>query len=259
VSERRPTYRVLHQDDTLVVVDKAPGVLVVQHPGTSERCLLDDLRRDGLPVAPVHRLDKETSGVLVLCLDKAARKALETAFRKREVAKTYLALVAGVPASRSATIDVPILDTGKGAQVDPRGGRAVSRYEVLETYEGRASLVRVTMETGRHNQVRVHMAHIGHPLLGDAKFGRRRQQPGEGARRPRRALLHAESLALDHPQSGERLRVVCPPPADLMACREAWGGGEDPVPPPRPAPARSQPQGGRGERGKRGRRGPRRS
>jgi 23S rRNA pseudouridine1911/1915/1917 synthase len=259
VSERRPTYRVLHRDDTLVVVDKAAGVLVVQHPGTSERCLLDDLRRDGLPVAPVHRIDKETSGVLVLCLDKAARKALETAFRKREVAKTYLALVAGVPANRSATIDVPILDTGKGAQVDARGGRAVSRYEVLETYEGRASLVRVTMETGRHNQVRVHMAHIGHPLLGDAKFGRRRQQPGEGDRRPRRALLHAESLALDHPLSGERLRVVCPPPADLMACREAWGGSRDPVLPPRPAAARSQPERGQGTPRKRGRGGPRRS
>lgn len=219
---RRPTYRVLHADDTLMVVDKAPGVLVVQHPGTQQRCLLDDLRRDGHKVAPVHRLDQETSGVLLLCLDPAWRKDLEDLFRQREVEKTYLALVSGQPASRKATIDLPILDTGKGARVDRRGRPAVSRYEVLESFRGQTSLVRVTMETGRHNQVRVHMAHIGHPLLGDRKFARRREEPGPAASRPRRSLLHAESLALTHPATGRRLRLRCDPPADFQACLEAW-------------------------------------
>ncbi|RKY21350.1 MAG: hypothetical protein DRQ55_04665 [Planctomycetota bacterium] len=221
-SPRPPSYRVLHRDDTLVIVDKAPGVLVVQHPGTTRRCLLDDLRRDGLPVAPVHRLDQETSGVLLLCLDKTHRKALEDAFRRRDVVKSYLALVAGVPSAPRATIDVPILDTGKGARVARHGARAVSRYEVLERFNGRAALVRVQMETGRHNQVRVHLAHIGHPLLGDTKFGRRKALPGTGEQRPRRALLHAESLSLPHPASGARLKVSCPPPADFEACRQAW-------------------------------------
>lgn len=218
----RPTYRVLHRDAALVVVDKAPGVLTTSHPGSAERCLLDDLRRDGLAVAPVHRLDRDTSGVLLLCLDPGHRAALEEAFRQRQVAKTYLALVAGRPGAARATIDVPILDAGKEARVDRRGSPAVSRYVTLETFGSRAALLRVTMETGRHNQVRVHLAHIGHPLLGDRKYGRGRELPGTGAQRPRRCLLHAESLALPHPATGQRLAVDCPPPADFQACLGAW-------------------------------------
>lgn len=216
------TYRLLHRDATLVVVDKCAGVLVVQHPGTKERCLLDDLRRDGLAVAPIHRLDKETSGVLLFCLDLERRADLEQAFRQRDVKKTYLALVAGRPQSNRATIDLPILDTGKGALVDRRGKRAVSRYEVVESFGHHATLLRVSMETGRHNQVRVHLAHIGHALLGDRKFGRRKDEPGRGPQVPGRTLLHAESLSLPHPVGGRTLKVSCPPPADFAECLAAW-------------------------------------
>lgn len=220
-----PTYTVLHRDQTLVVVDKAPGVLTVGRPGSRERCLLDDLRRDRMPVAPVHRLDRDTSGVLLLCLDKQRRAELEALFRERKVDKRYLAIVTGVPHTRQATIDIPILDTGARAHVDRRGKRAVSRYEVLETLPGRpggAALLRITMETGRHHQVRVHMAHIGHPLLGDTIY---QAKPREARRQAPRAMLHARSIAFRHPATGKRLAVETEPPQDFMACLDGLRKG----------------------------------
>ncbi|MHC4845316.1 MAG: RluA family pseudouridine synthase [Planctomycetota bacterium] len=218
------TYTLLHRDDTLAVVDKAPGVLTVGRPGSRERCLLDDLRRDGIPVAPVHRLDRDTSGVLLLCLDKSRRAELEALFRERKVDKSYLAIVAGVPQSREAVIEVPITDTGARAKVDRRGRRAVSRYEVLETFSGRpgsAALVRVVTETGRHHQVRVHMAYLGHPLLGDTVYARK---PGEARKQAPRAMLHADSLAFRHPVTGKRLTIEAEPPEDFAACIAALRG-----------------------------------
>jgi RluA family pseudouridine synthase len=234
--DKSPTYTVLHADETLLVVDKAAGVLTVGHAGRPERCLLDDLRRDGHKVLPVHRLDRDTSGVLLLGLDPDQREALEQAFRKRQVLKEYLALVHGVPTAKRATIDVPILDQGATARVDRRGRRAVSRYVVERRFGSHASLLRVTLETGRHNQVRLHCAHIGHPLLGDRKYGLRPRgggKPGtprrEDARRDgplpdvRRVLLHAERLALSHPVSGRTLDVRAPLPPDFVAALDALG------------------------------------
>lgn len=220
-----PSYTVLHRDETLVLVDKAPGILTVPAPGSRQRCLLDDLRRDGLAVAPVHRLDKETSGALLLCLDKARRGALEELFRSRTVTKEYLALVHGRPASPQGTLDLPILDKGKTAVVDRRGRPARTRYEVVERLGG-VSLVRLVPTTGRHNQIRVHMAWIGHPLVGDRKFGQRPRggggQPGPPGRAARRTLLHASRLAFRHPATGRPLDVTCDPPEDFQAVLEAW-------------------------------------
>ncbi|MGQ0553512.1 MAG: RluA family pseudouridine synthase [Planctomycetota bacterium] len=219
-----PTYQILHRDPTLVVVDKAAGVLTVPPPGRAVRCLLDDLRRDGLKVAPVHRLDQQTSGALLLCLDPAQRAALEEAFHEHRVLKEYLALVHGVPNPRRATIDVPILDAGATAAVDRRGRRALSHYETLQAFTGtagRAALLRVRIETGRHNQIRVHLAHIGHPLVGDDKYGRRGQ-----ARAAARCLLHAERLALAHPVTGQPLDVRAPRPQDLEEALARWGATE---------------------------------
>jgi len=223
----RPTYAILHRDDTLLVVDKASGVLTVAAPGSRERCLLDDLRADGFKVAPVHRLDRDTSGVLLLCLDPARRAELEQAFRQHAVRKEYLALVHGVPPERRATIDVPIRDLGATARVERGGGRAVTHYEVLRKLPGRgaggtASLLRLTPESGRHNQVRVHMAHIGHPLLGDDKYGRRPRGPQ--AFRPARCLLHAELLALRHPATGRPLELRAPLPEDMQAALAELAG-----------------------------------
>jgi 23S rRNA pseudouridine1911/1915/1917 synthase len=214
-----PTYTILHADPTLLVVDKAAGVLTVGHAGSRERCLLDDLRRDGHSVLPVHRLDRETSGVLLLALDPGQREALEQAFRRREVVKEYLALVHGVPQAARAAIDVPILDQGATARVDRRGRRALSRYVVEERFGTAAALLRVTLETGRHNQIRLHCAHIGHPLLGDRKYGLRpRAARGSTALpRPPRVMLHAEHLVLRHPATGDALDVRAPLPEDYRA------------------------------------------
>ena len=217
-----PTYRILHRDGTLLVVDKAPGVLTVGRPGSRERCLLDDLRRDGHKVAPVHRLDRDTSGVLLLALDPAHRPALERAFRERLVRKEYLALVEGVPPARRASIDLPIADEGKSARVDRAGRPAVTRYEVIESFAGRASLVLAQPATGRHNQIRVHFAHIGHPLLGDRKYGSRRGGAG-------RVLLHAARLAFRHPLTGKELDVRAPPPDDFARACETLRGGTWPA------------------------------
>ncbi len=226
--EPAATYTILHRDEQLLVVDKAPGVLSVPAPGSRERCLLDDLRRDGLAVAPVHRLDKETSGVLLLDLDREIRADLEALFRERAVEKTYLALVHGRPRAPRAVVDVPILDEGRTARVDRRGRKAVTRYETVEAFRD-ATLLRVRMETGRHNQIRVHMAHLGNPLLGDAKFGRRERAPRE--ERIPRAMLHAERLVLEHPGTGERLDVSCPPPADFASLLETLRDGGTVSPP----------------------------
>jgi RluA family pseudouridine synthase len=220
----RPSYRVLHEDETLLVVDKAAGVLTVSAPNRKERCLLDDLRRDGHKVAPVHRLDRETSGVLLLCLDPDQRSALEDLFRQREVTKEYLALVHGRPQTKTARIELPILERGATPIIDRRGREARTRYEVIEAFGGRGALLRVFPETGRHNQIRLHLAHIGHPLVGDRKFGRRRSSPhgSEDGAAPRRTMLHAERLCLPHPARRRRLDIRCELPDDFADCLAAW-------------------------------------
>jgi len=223
-----PTYHVLHRDDHLLVVSKAPGVLTVGHPGSKQRCVLDDLRRDGHKVAPVHRLDRETSGVLLLNLDRAIRADLEALFRKHEIEKTYLALVRGQLQPRKGVINVPILDVGKTARVDRRGKRAITRYQVVESFPQGASLVRLRIDTGRHNQIRVHMAHIDHPLLGDEKFGRRSRDTCEALPPIKRTMLHAERLVFEHPVTGKRLDVRCDPPDDFLALLDAFRDGAGP-------------------------------
>ena len=214
--------RILHEDEHLLLVDKPAGLLTVGHAGSKGRCLLDELRAVGRPVAPVHRLDQETSGVVLLSLAPHAHRAdLEAAFRERRVEKTYLALVLGAPQTDRARLELPILDQGKTAKVDRRGRRAVTRYEVLRRYE-HVSLLRCHLETGRHNQIRAHLAHVGHPLVGDRKFGHR---DARLALVPaKRTLLHAEELALEHPATGARLRVEAPLPEDLARALESRRG-----------------------------------
>ena len=246
--------RILHEDEQLLAVDKPAGLLTVGHPGAKGRCLLDELRAVGRPVAPVHRLDRDTSGVVLLSLaPHAQRAALEAAFRERRVEKFYLALVLGTPQTDRARLELPILDEGKTARVDRRGRPAVTSYEVLARHE-RVSLLRCRLETGRHNQIRVHLAHVGHPLVGDRKFGHRDARlAGVPAAR---TLLHACELRLAHPGTGAKLKLEAPLPDDFA---EALSEAGPPLPSaPRGAASRasagSRRSAGRGPRRRRPRR-----
>jgi 23S rRNA pseudouridine1911/1915/1917 synthase len=216
--------RVVHLDEALAVVDKPAGLVV--HPAPSHRgpTLVDELgellgggadpERPGI----VHRLDKETSGLLVVARDDEAHAALQAAVRRREVERAYLALAQGRLASRTGTIDAPI---GRAAKQRHRmavsgaaSREARTHFEVLEPLRSETYL-EARLETGRTHQIRAHFAAIGHPLVGDATYG------GQAHYGLRRQFLHAQRLAFTHPVSGEAMRFESPLPADLAAALEA--------------------------------------
>jgi 23S rRNA pseudouridine1911/1915/1917 synthase len=235
VAEALPV-TVLHEDKDLVVVDKAAGMVV--HPGaghasgTLVNALLHrvkDLAGVGGELRPgiVHRLDKDTSGCLVVAKHETALVALQKAFKTRTVEKTYLALVHGVPKAAEARIETlygrhPVNRqryTGKVKEGKP----ALTAYRVLESFDG-AALVEVDLLTGRTHQIRVHLSEAGHPLLGDTLYGAGRKPKGRGAEAQElvgRQALHAWKLALPHPRTGKVLRVEAPLPADFTAALKA--------------------------------------
>lgn len=205
---------ILYQDQDLAVVDKAPGMAV--HPGagraggTLVNALLHhlkDLAGVGGELRPgiVHRLDKDTSGCLVVAKNEPTLVALQRAFKAREVDKTYLALVHGHPPVRGSFETLygrhPVHRQRFSSKVS-RGKRAVTRYRVVEAFDG-AALVEVALETGRTHQIRVHFADAGFPLLGDRTYGRGRKAKGraeEAALVLGRQGLHAWKLAFVHPR-----------------------------------------------------------
>jgi 23S rRNA pseudouridine1911/1915/1917 synthase len=228
---------VLHEDRDLLVLDKAAGMVV--HPargtpsGTVVNALLHRLGDVGRGAAAagervglVHRLDKDTSGCLVVAKREAALATLQEAFKAREVEKTYLALCHGVPAP-SGRIDTPYgrhpTDRTRYTGRVEAARRAVTGWTVQERFGDRASLLEVALETGRTHQIRVHLSEGGHPLLADAVYGGRRREArleqDDPVRRAAEALgrqgLHAWRLAFDHPRTGKRLRLEAPLPADL--------------------------------------------
>jgi 23S rRNA pseudouridine1911/1915/1917 synthase len=222
---------VLHEDKDLVVVDKAAGMVV--HPGaghasgTLVNALLHrvkDLAGVGGELRPgiVHRLDKDTTGCLVVAKHEKALVALQKAFKSRVVEKTYLALVHGKPKAEARIETLygrhPVHRqrfTGKVKEGKP----ALTVYRVLEQFEG-ASLVEVELHTGRTHQIRVHLAESGHPLLGDTVYGAGRKAKGRVAEAQEvlgRQALHAWKLALPHPRTGKGLHLEAPLPADFNA------------------------------------------
>ena len=230
---------VVYEDAHLLVVDKPAGLVV--HPGagrtsgTLVNALLfrvKDLSGVGGVLRPgiVHRLDRGTSGLLVVAKDDATHAALARQFASRTVEKEYLAIVLGVPSPRAGTIDSPIGRDPvqrKRMSVKPARGRAaVSSYRVEEVLDG-AALLRVRIQTGRTHQIRVHLASRGHPVAGDAVYGGRRPPPARRAA-SREALaslgrpaLHAARLAFDHPATGKRLVFESPLPPELGALLDA--------------------------------------
>jgi 23S rRNA pseudouridine1911/1915/1917 synthase len=226
---------VVHDDTHLLVVDKPAGLAV--HPGagraggTLVNALLHhvkDLSGVGGVLRPgiVHRLDRGTSGLMVVAKDDATHRGLSAQFAGRTVEKEYLAVVLGVPRPREGAIELPIgrdpVHRKRMSVRAARGRQALSRYTVVEPLDG-AALVRVRIHTGRTHQVRVHLAALGHPLAGDATYGGRRE-PSSRSRGAREALrsfprpaLHAARLAFDHPATGQRLSFESPLPPDIAA------------------------------------------
>jgi 23S rRNA pseudouridine1911/1915/1917 synthase len=219
-----PGLRVVHLDEALAVVDKPAGLVVHPAPSHSGPTLVDELADvlggGGDPERPgiVHRLDKGTSGLLVVARDDAAHAALQAQVQRREVERAYLALAGGKLGSRTGTIDAPI---GRASRQRHRmavsgaaSREARTHFTVLELLS-LESYLEARLETGRTHQIRAHFAAIGHPLTGDVTYG--------GARRYdlQRQFLHAHRLAFDHPLSGERISFQSPLPADLAAALDA--------------------------------------
>jgi 23S rRNA pseudouridine1911/1915/1917 synthase len=216
--------RIVHVDEALAVVDKPAGLVVHPAPSHSGPTLVDELgdllgggadaERPGI----VHRLDKGTSGLLVVARSDEAHAALQAQVQRREVERIYLALARGRLGSRTGTIDAPI---GRASRQRHRmvvsgaaSRQARTHFEVLELLTAETYL-EARLETGRTHQIRAHFAAIGHPLAGDVTYG------GEHKYGLERQFLHAHRLSFRHPQSGAQLSFVSELPADLAAALEA--------------------------------------
>ncbi|HEX3509649.1 MAG TPA: RluA family pseudouridine synthase [Solirubrobacteraceae bacterium] len=227
-------YEIAFEDEHVIVVDKAPGVVVHPAPGHGAGTLAQLLAplvaggeegRAGI----VHRLDRDTSGLLVVARSEEAHAALSNALAERRIEREYLALVEGRPQSRTGTIEAPI---GRDPRVRTRmavggaGARGARTHFTLERSLPGFSLLRVRLDTGRTHQIRVHMQAIGHPVAGDPDYGT------PGLLGLERQFLHAARLAFDHPFGGARVDVLSALPEDLaLALRRAEGtrgpGGRD--------------------------------
>jgi tRNA pseudouridine32 synthase / 23S rRNA pseudouridine746 synthase len=202
--------QVIHADSALLVVDKPAGLLTVPGRGAAlADCLITRLQADFPTVRLVHRLDRDTSGLVVLALTPQAQVHLGHQFEARTVDKRYQARVQGVPAGGKGRIDLPLIvdwPNRPRQMVCPRTGRpAVTDWRLLRA-EGNSARLQLRPQTGRTHQLRVHMLALGHPILGDTLYadGPARDHP--------RLMLHAERLALVHPATGARLAFRAPVP-----------------------------------------------
>ena len=188
---------VVYEDDWLCVVDKPAGLLVVPTPKNERRTLTnilnDDLRKRGLSYNfhPCHRLDRETSGLIIFAKGKSIQKKMMDEFRRKEVKKTYIAFVQGLHSRSFGEVKIPI-----------EGQTAITKYRVLEKKKN-FSIVEVLPLTGRTNHIRIHFKQIGHPLVGETKFAFRR----DFALRAKRLSLHAKELEFTHPLSKKNIHL----------------------------------------------------
>jgi 23S rRNA pseudouridine1911/1915/1917 synthase len=234
---------VLFEDRDLAVVDKPAGLVVHPGHGRPTGTLVHALLGRGVSLAPaggtlrpgiVHRLDRETSGLLVVAKSDAAHRALARAFAERAVSKTYLALVWGRPVPAEGRIDRAVgrsrTDRTRMSIHAPRGRAAVTLYTTVERLAG-ATLLEVDLVTGRTHQIRVHFSAIGHAVVGDARYGGspwKGLRPGpvrDALRETRRIALHARRLAFVHPITGEALEFRAPAPSDFETLVEAFRRG----------------------------------
>jgi 23S rRNA pseudouridine1911/1915/1917 synthase len=212
-------FTIAYQDEHLLIVDKGPGLVV--HPARGQRegtlaQLLADTAAGGDPerAGIVHRLDRDTSGLLVVSRSHEAHRLLQAALAQRLIEREYLALVQGRPPARTGTIEAPI---GRDERVRTRmtvGGahpREARTHFTLDRALTDTSLLRLRLDTGRTHQIRVHLQAIGHPVCGDPEYGT------PGVLGLRRQFLHATRLAFVHPLTGEPVEVLSPLPPDLQS------------------------------------------
>ena len=215
---------IVYEDASLIVIDKLPGMVVHPAPGHSGGTLVNallhhchDLAGIGGVERPgiVHRLDKDTSGLIVAAKTEACMQSLTRQFKERDIHKAYLAMAKGTFESKTGTIDVPIgrhkTHRKKMSTHAPAGREAQTRYEVIRQLDGYAYL-RLFPRTGRTHQLRVHLASIGHPILGDRLYG---GTLGPGLPQIARQALHAHRLELTHPVTGNLLQFESPLPSDM--------------------------------------------
>ena len=215
---------VVYEDDDVIVVNKPTGLVVHPAPGHPDGTLVNALlhhcgdslsgiggeKRPGI----VHRIDRDTSGLIIAAKNDAAHLALSAQLKDHSLSRTYECLVTGNMKQDSGTVDTPIgrssADRKKMAVV-PTGRRAVTHWEVVARYPGVTHL-RCRLETGRTHQIRVHMAYIGHPILGDTVYGAKKPVPGLTGQ-----CLHATGLRFVHPRTGEPVELHCPLPPEFTA------------------------------------------
>jgi 23S rRNA pseudouridine1911/1915/1917 synthase len=219
---------VVFEDKHLIVLNKPAGMVVHPGVGTGEDTLVHALlahcagslsgiggvERPGI----VHRLDKDTTGLLVVAKTDTAHRALADQFAERSLRKEYVALVAGAPKADRGVIDRAISrhPTQRHRMTTGEGGRAAKTdWEVVERFGERAALLRCRIHTGRTHQIRVHLKSLGHPILGDATYG---WKPAAGLPAPPRVMLHAEHLVFAHPSTDRPLDLRAPLPQDFKDC-----------------------------------------
>jgi RluA family pseudouridine synthase len=204
-------WRIIHRDDRILAVDKPAGLLVIPGRGPERGPALVDLLADHLGSRPliVHRIDRETSGLVLFALDAATHRTLSLAFERRRVRKSYLALVQG-EMSGGGSIDMPLREFGSGrVAVDDRGKASRTEYEVVSRFQD-STLLEVHPVTGRRHQIRVHLYALGHPVLGDTRYGDPRPVGGAA-----RLMLHAWKLELLQDAGLALPPLVVPPPPDF--------------------------------------------
>lgn len=208
---------IIYEDEDVIVVNKPQGMVVHPAAGHPSHTLVNALlyhtrdladSQEGFRPGIVHRIDKDTSGLLMVAKNAVARESLEKQLAAKSNKRQYLAIVHGNFAEEEGTIDAPIGRNPKDRKqmaVVEKGKSAVTHFKVLEQYQG-YSLVECQLETGRTHQIRVHMAYIGHPLAGDPLYGPRKTLPGHGQ------FLHAKTLGFEQPRTGEWLEFSVQPP-----------------------------------------------
>ena len=201
------TLKTLHIDDHIIVIDKPSGLLSVPGRGPEKAvCAVSIVTARHGEVFTVHRLDMDTSGVIVFARTKDAQKALSRQFERRETSKTYIAIVEGVMPSDSGRVSLPIAKFSLNRPLRhtaPDGQEAITNWRVIARTDTTTRLD-LTPETGRSHQLRLHLKEIGYPILGDAFYGNKNNAP--------RLYLHAQSLGLTHPETGQSISFDSPAP-----------------------------------------------